>query len=127
MCNCNNICLLKLKFANYVNDNMLKETNMALELLRNINCDNLEEVKNKLINIVGGEIIEDEVIVSSIVLSSSSKTCIVTKEEIETCKSYENTNEKINCFDTLKKNYKKCVQTALPTNMSSDIILVRNN
>ena len=59
MCNCRKnkkeICLLKLQFINYVNNNMLKETNKALELLSTINCKNLELVKKELQKIVGDE------------------------------------------------------------------------
>ena len=47
-----NICLLKLKFINYVNNDMLKETNNALELINIIDCNNLENIKKELKNIV---------------------------------------------------------------------------
>ncbi len=46
------ICLLKLKFINYVNDNMTKETNNALKLISIIDCQNLKIIKNELNNIV---------------------------------------------------------------------------
>ena len=53
MCNCGKkICLLKLKFINYVNDNMLKETNKALELIDIINCGNLENIIKELNGII---------------------------------------------------------------------------
>ena len=49
MCNCckdkKEICLLKLKFINYVNNDMLKETKNALELISIIDCNNLEIIK----------------------------------------------------------------------------------
>ena len=46
------ICLLKLKFIDYVNNDMLKETKNALELISIIDCQNLEIIKNELNNIV---------------------------------------------------------------------------
>ncbi len=69
MCKCcknkKEICLLKLKFINYVNDNMTKETKKALELLSTINCENLESVKKELQKIVGEEVKEEEIIIQT--------------------------------------------------------------
>jgi hypothetical protein len=108
MCNCNKseICSLKLKFTNYVNDNMIKETNMALELLRNINCDNLEEVKKELTKIVGDEIIEEKVIISSVSISSSNKS-------IDCATSYKQCTNKcngdVNCSKKCEDAFKICI------------------
>jgi hypothetical protein len=100
MCNCNKynseICSLKLKFANYVNDNMIKETNMALELLRNINCDNLEEVKKELTKIVGDEIIEEKVIESTVGIASTNGGGLRAYCEAEFKKCMRDTNNDIN-------------------------------
>jgi hypothetical protein len=46
--NCSEECLLKLKFINYINDKMIKNTNAGAKYTEELNCDNLNEIKNKL-------------------------------------------------------------------------------
>jgi hypothetical protein len=103
MCNCNKseICSLKLKFVNYVNNNMIKETNMALELLRNINCDNLEEVKKELNNIVENSFVESQNI------SEKPNIC---KTKYNICAGRCNNIFDLKCFDKCDNERKKCNQ-----------------
>jgi hypothetical protein len=50
-------CLLKLKFIDYINNDMIKETKEALLLVNLLTCDNLVETKLKLEALVN-ELIE---------------------------------------------------------------------
>lgn len=116
MCNCRKnkkeICLLKLQFINYVNNNMLKETNKALELLSTINCENLELVKKELQKIVGDEEKEDIIItqtvegigiLSNIDCDTNFNDCKKDCEKIEI-----NANNKNKCLSKCNSDYEKC-------------------
>ena len=114
MCNCcknkKEICLLKLKFINYVNDNMSKETKRALELLSTINCENLELVKKELQKIVGDEEKEEEKIIQIAAYGIASiSTISVCDSEFNNCKTNcDNVLDKKTCIVKCDDAYYEC-------------------
>ena len=112
MCNCRKnkkeICLLKLQFINYVNNNMLKESNKALELLSTINCENLELVKKELQKIVGDKVKEKEIIIQSTTITNEQQ-CISAYNNCK--KNCETARDPAKCrFDKkCSKNYNDCM------------------
>ena len=101
MFNCKKeICLLKLKFINYVNNDMLKETKKALELINIIDCENLENIKKELNDIVNNLDLETEYIGAQ----TNDSNCIKAKLKCEdTCGKFNQS-----CIDICTENFKKC-------------------
>ena len=58
---CSEECLLKLKFINYINDNMIKNTNAGSAAVAELNCPNLDELKNKL-NAIVDELLKENTV-----------------------------------------------------------------
>lgn len=58
---CSEECLLKLKFINYINDNMIKNTNAGAAVVAELNCPDLDKLKTELITIVDGLLKENVV------------------------------------------------------------------
>lgn len=92
-----NICLLKLKFINYVNNDMLKETNNALELINIIDCNNLENIKKELKNIV-----ENLEFQTKVVETSNNNNC---KQKKKLC---EFNCSNLSCFEKCFNEFKAC-------------------
>ena len=49
---CSKECFFKLKFINYINDNMIKNTNAGALYIDELTCDTLGVLKSKLEEIV---------------------------------------------------------------------------
>ena len=58
---CSEECLLKLKFINYINDNMIKNTFAGTARVAELNCPDLDKLKNELITIVNELLTENAV------------------------------------------------------------------